>query len=315
MNKSGAFSHYFFMQSFDHVRRGGMLSRSSAPLTFDAIYPVGSIITTTDYYFNPNNASGWSGTWERLNRKCFLYQDVEHPGQYAGAYEKTYNCSSTTLDLSQIPSHSHTLGLACDSAGAHTHTTESTSSGVSGTHKHLVDGNTSSGDGHFHTINLNTVGYPDETMCHMHKVWNNGYRNVDCVDPANTRPCISKDRRTDSGYDLRFDTTTIEFFDDHQELQVSDADAWKWAGGHIHRVEGNTGFHQDHNHSIYLNTSDNGIHDHTIPALTTSSTGAHTHELHGEAATSGGGQSHNHNVTFHVDDFQHYNCIFWVRTA
>lgn len=314
MNKSGAFSHYFFMQSFDHVRRGGMLSRSSAPLTFDAIYPVGSIITTTDPYFNPNSASGWSGTWERLNRKCFLYHEVEHPGQYAGSYEKTYNCSSTTLDLSQIPSHSHELYLASDSAGAHTHTTQSTSSGISGTHKHLVDGDTNSEQGHYHTIDLLTVGYPDETSCHIHTVPNDGFTTI--TQGTGTDANVLTRYPGGGGWWIRrFDTASNSFLDSQTQWGLTDEQIYELSGGHQHKVQGNTSFHDGHNHSIYFYTSDNGIHDHTIPALTTSSTGAHTHDIYGEASTAGGGQSHNHNLTFHVDDFQHYNCIFWVRTA
>ena len=317
MNKSGAFFHYFFMQSFDHVRRGGMLSRSSAPLTFDAIYPVGSIITTTDPYFNPNNALGWSGTWERLNRKCFLYQDVEHPGKYAGQYEKTYNCSSTVLTTDQMPYHSHALALWCDADGNHTHTTTSTVTSDNGLHHHNVNGDTESVQGHFHTLDLYTVGYPDETSCHSHAVYNRGYNTIKWTTGTGnvTSYPISRQASTQQDWDQRWITPDPEWFDDHTELGLTDQQIYDYSGGHQHRVAGNTSFHEGHDHAIDLDTTNAGTHNHTIPSLLTNDSGTHNHDIGGTALAEGSNYGHNHTVTTNAEDFQHYNCIFWVRTA
>ena len=204
--------------------------------------------------------------------------------------------------------------MNCDSAGSHTHTTTNIITSNNGLHHHSVSGDTDSVQGHYHTMDFYTVGYPDDTSCHSHVVLNRGYATVSQGSGAQSM-FVTKNDNTSGTWERRWTTPGYEWLDDHNIWSLSDKDIYDATGGHQHRVAGNTSFHDGHDHSIDLDTSNAGDHNHIIPPALTTETGSHTHDIAGQASSTGGSGSHNHSVTFHVDDFQHFNCIFWVRTA
>ncbi len=87
---------------------------STSPLSetlLDFCYPVGSIYTTSNSTFDPNESFG--GTWTKIEN-AFLYgSGTKTVGQVGGSEE-------VTLTTAQIPIHNHTG--TTNSVGTHTHT-------------------------------------------------------------------------------------------------------------------------------------------------------------------------------------------------
>ena len=67
----------------------------------DMFYPVGTIYMTADANFNPNTS--WGGTWTKIENR-FLY------GSGTKGIGTTGGAETVTLNVNQIPSHTHDRG-------------------------------------------------------------------------------------------------------------------------------------------------------------------------------------------------------------
>lgn len=93
------------------MSRGKLLNTNLTAL-FDIIRPIGSLYSTVDSAFNPNNASGWHGTWERIT-DCMIYASGENDtiGQIVGS-------NTHTLTVDEMAEHDHTVTVT---GGNHNH--------------------------------------------------------------------------------------------------------------------------------------------------------------------------------------------------
>ena len=84
---------------------------------FDVIRPIGSLYPTVDSTFNPNNATGWHGTWERIT-DCVIYAagDNDTVGDIVGS-------NTHTLTEAEMANHRHTIPSLSGTAtgGNHQH--------------------------------------------------------------------------------------------------------------------------------------------------------------------------------------------------
>lgn len=93
----------------------------------DALYPVGSIYTTTDKNFNPTKSFG--GTWININEE-------KSDGKNANGYkflvatsnkDKVAIGGSNTITINNLPSHTHTFSGTTSTNGKHTHSYKNSS--------------------------------------------------------------------------------------------------------------------------------------------------------------------------------------------
>lgn len=293
-----------------HSRGGG----GPFSIDFNILYPIGSIYITDNPNFNPNTEVGWQGEWIKLENNTLLYsRDAAGIGSYWGSSNYSITSNQHTLTTNEIPTHSHTIENTCSDNGNHTHQTGTMTTDSSGNHGHTVSGSTTTVGDHWHGIDYWTPA--DENSCHQHKVWNNGYRNVTFSgeqDP--NRPCISRERRTDSGFDLRFDTTTLAFLDQHPEFMLTNQEKAQYSGAHSHHIYTRVSENGSHSHDIDDAMTDvSGSHTHTIPTQATSIKGSHHHDITSTCETTGGGQGHYHTVPINTQSFKHFGVIYWKR--
>jgi microcystin-dependent protein len=101
--------------------------KTSVDAIFDIMYPVG-IILEFDRDTNPNEISGWKGTWAQIKDKFTLAAgDIYTVGQTGGS-------ASQQLSEAEMPQHKH--DVATNGGGA-------TTSSTNGNHRHTI---TNSGD-------------------------------------------------------------------------------------------------------------------------------------------------------------------------
>ena len=126
----------------------------------DKVYPIGAIYMSVNST-NPNTLFG--GTWERIMDKFLLCSG----DTYANA--STGGNATTTLNVDNLPSHTHTGSTS--SEGAHTHTG---STSTTGNHVHnLYYRTVYSGSGDYNGVCRPTAGtgistYMDEAGSHTH---------------------------------------------------------------------------------------------------------------------------------------------------
>ena len=290
-------------------------SRGSAgpfSIDFNILYPVGSIYITDNPNFNPNTEVGWQGEWIKLENNTLLYsRDNDHVGSINGYTNYAITSQTHALTTSEIPSHNHTIENLCSDNGNHTHTTVTNTTGADGQHGHTVSGSTTTVGDHYHGIDYWTPA--DENSTHEHQVWNNGYRHVTYYGDTD-RPCISRERRNDSGFDLRFTTTTKAFLDSHPEFYLTEAEKLKFAGAHSHHIYTRVSENGSHSHDIDdAMTNVTGSHTHDIPSLLTSIKGSHHHDITSTCSATGEGQGHYHMVPINTQLFKHFGVIYWKR--
>lgn len=291
-----------------HSRGGG----GPFSIDFNILYPIGSIYITDNPNFNPNTEVGWQGEWIRLDNNTLLYsRDNDHIGSYNGYTNYSITSNEHALTTNEIPAHSHTIENTCSDNGNHTHGTGTMTTDAGGSHGHTVSGSTTTVGNHYHGIDYWTPA--DENSTHAHKVWNNGYRHV-TFDSGPDRPCISLEHRTDSGFQLRFSTTTKDWLDDHPEFYLTEAEKLHYSGAHSHHILTNVTQSGSHSHDIDDAMTDvTGSHTHTIPSVTTSIKGSHHHDITSTCETTGGGQGHYHMVPINTQSFKHFGVIYWKR--
>lgn len=83
---------------------------------YDALYPIGTVYTTTDSGFNPE--SSWVGTWEVLT------QGYLKPVSLTESSMVTGGANSVTLSVANLPAHNHTFSgnSVTTSSDSHNHT-------------------------------------------------------------------------------------------------------------------------------------------------------------------------------------------------
>lgn len=105
-------------------------------------HPVGTLYETLNADFNPNTASGWHGTWERIkDRFVYACGDNQTIGSTGGS-------NTHTLTVAELPSHNHGLNGHTHSIPALSGSTGNPNSGstlASHVHGTLVDKSSSGG--------------------------------------------------------------------------------------------------------------------------------------------------------------------------
>ncbi len=119
-----------------HVRIEGTSIESVTPVfgmipslaaIADYIYPVGSIYISTD---GTNPASKFGGVWEEIEGKFLLGKSSGRSAGSVGGAE------AVTLQVANLPSHTHTGPSHTHTIASHSHTATCASNGA---HKHKVD--------------------------------------------------------------------------------------------------------------------------------------------------------------------------------
>ena len=83
----------------------------------DMFYPVGSIYMSMK---DTSPATLFGGTWEQIKNK-FIYCAENNPGAEGGSESHIHSTGNCTLNVNQIPSHSHTVNINTTQAGSHFH--------------------------------------------------------------------------------------------------------------------------------------------------------------------------------------------------
>lgn len=137
-------------------------TKSDTPVTFDNIYPIGSIYLSVNS-INPSTLFG--GTWEQIKDKFLLSAgDSYSLGSTGGE-------ANHTLSVAEMPSHSHSWSQSsCTNPGNHTHVVGADKDGGAGSNRytvHITSNNTANGQqyspvsgaagGHTHTISGNNT--------------------------------------------------------------------------------------------------------------------------------------------------------------
>lgn len=146
------------------VENGGQIIGNLAKMIFDQIYPVGSIYTTENSNFDPNDS--FSGTWVRIQGK-FLWSAEE-----TEVSKTTGGRKELKLAINNIPAHVHdftsTEASVTVSGGEHSHDVYVTNGHISGYNNNTTmrsngnDGNQkvgyTTGGGHTHTATVKVNG-------------------------------------------------------------------------------------------------------------------------------------------------------------
>ena len=122
---------------------------------FENMHPVGSIYTTTSEGFDPNALFG--GLWERYAQGRTLIGVSDNDPAFSNA-GLTGGTKTKTLDLINLPAHTHTATFAGSAVGNHTHTVDN--------HTHLVPD-------HEHQVFLSGWAESGGTAGHMASGGNN----------------------------------------------------------------------------------------------------------------------------------------------
>lgn len=109
---------------------------------FNAIYPVGSIYTSTD---STSPASRFGGTWERIQDRFLLTAGSTY------AAGNTGGSATHTLTVAELPAHAHSVGAHSHGLNSHTHSV--------GAHSHGLNSHTHS-MAHTHGLNNHTHSIP-----------------------------------------------------------------------------------------------------------------------------------------------------------
>lgn len=110
-------------------------------ITFDTIYPIGAIYMSMN---STNPGALFGGTWEQITGKFLLACDTTYGAGTTGG------SSTVSLQVENLPSHTHSVGAHAHGLNSHTHTGPShTHTGPS--HTHGLNGHTHTGPSHTHT--------------------------------------------------------------------------------------------------------------------------------------------------------------------
>lgn len=158
---------------------------NNTTIDFDSIYPIGSIYLSVN---NTNPSTLFGGTWEQISGYYLYAGDSTGTGGSKTTGAASGNTGSTSLNVSQLPSHNHSIPSLSGTAasnGAHVHKIKGIASRVAGSwngvlasancsdtswdsalsagaHTHSVttnastSGSTGSTSGHTHTLNSHT---------------------------------------------------------------------------------------------------------------------------------------------------------------
>lgn len=101
----------------DILNRLEALESSSGVISFDKVFPIGSIYMTIDSSFNP--ATNFGGTWERFAEGRTIFgvksgdSDFFTASNNGGAKTKNFtvagSISGTKLNINHLPAHSHNM--------------------------------------------------------------------------------------------------------------------------------------------------------------------------------------------------------------
>ena len=141
----------------------------------DAVYPVGSIYISVT---STNPSSFFGGTWTAFGTGKTLV-GIDTSDTNFDTVEKTGGAATVTLGVTEIPSHTHTIG----SSGAHHHASQGRTEG-SGTGANIFE--SYNGASKTRTVNVPRTG---DNGAHTHSPGSSGSSgNKLAVDKANMPP-------------------------------------------------------------------------------------------------------------------------------
>ena len=114
-------------------------------ITFDTIYPIGAIYMSMNS-IDPGTLFG--GAWEQITGRFLLACDATYEAGNTGG------SSTVSLQVENLPSHSHSVGAHAHGLNGHTHTSAAHTHGLNG-HTHGVGSYSAASNG-AHTHNFNS---------------------------------------------------------------------------------------------------------------------------------------------------------------
>lgn len=208
-------------------------------LTFDDIYPVGSI------YMSVSSTSPsvlFGGIWEAL------------PDRFLLGASSTYNVNSTGGSADAVAvAHSHNLNGTAVNDGTHTHGL-SGSAASNGAHTHTTSGTAASNGGHTHTVS----GTAETGGSHSHNVG----RDRDCASGSAN---WSVHTAGTSGAGATSPTSN------HAGHTHNVSGTAASNGAHTHTVSGTAASNGAHTHTLSGSATDGGAHTHSLTGTATSS--------------------------------------------
>lgn len=159
-------------------------SNTGSDIDFDEIYPIGSVYLSVN---STNPSVYFGGTWEQINGYYLYAGNTNETGGSNTSGASSGNTGATTLTLSQIPSHSHSIPSLSGTAasnGTHAHNIGADFDGGAGTARYTVHSRGTSGAGylkatssdgaHTHTVttSASNTGSSGSTTSHTHTLNN-----------------------------------------------------------------------------------------------------------------------------------------------
>ena len=159
-------------------------SSTGSDIDFDEIYPIGSVYLSVN---STNPSVYFGGTWEQINGYYLYAGNTNETGGSNTSGASSENTGATTLTLSQIPSHSHSIPSLSGTAasnGTHAHNIGADFDGGAGTARYTVHSRGTSGAGylkatssdgaHTHTVttSASNTGSSGSTTSHTHTLNN-----------------------------------------------------------------------------------------------------------------------------------------------
>lgn len=157
---------------------------SSSSINFDEIYPIGSVYLSVN---STNPSIYFGGTWEQINGYYLYAGNTNETGGSNISGTSSGNTGATTLTLSQIPSHTHSIPSLSGTAaysGDHAHNIGADFDGAAAYQRYTVHSTgtsgagylkaTSTSGGHTHTVttNASNTGASGSTTSHTHTLNN-----------------------------------------------------------------------------------------------------------------------------------------------
>jgi len=226
---------------------------------------------------NANIPSGWvlcdgnNSTPDLTDRFVLGRSASSNTGSTGGS-------NTVTLAEGNLPSHTHSVSITTDGAGAatpagnisnsgnHTHGSGNLAAAAGGDHSHNFNANTGNSGNHSHN------GYTSGAGAHAHNL------TFSYANGSTTNRIFS----TAAGSNYNYNTTTDNNSNHSHNV------ATYGAGDHSHNFNANTGNSGNHTHSISGDTGGAGDHNHTF---TGTAIGNHTHSVSGTTGGTGSGSA------------------------
>ena len=136
-------------------------------IPLDMIYPVGSVYISV---IDTNPSTIFGGTWAQITGKFLLACDTTYTNGSTGG------SANTTLEVANLPSHTHSVGAHAHGLNSHTHTYDKTNSPTGGPSTNTSGSTTltiAQVPSHNHQENNHVYGYIGENAAYWQSNWIN----------------------------------------------------------------------------------------------------------------------------------------------